>query len=62
MEEQVNIPALLLISDGRTWFITWSGIRLCPLAFIRGALGKSGAISLELCQKVHLSGCANFND
>ena len=45
MEEQVNIPALLSISDGSTWFVTLNEIWLCSLLESRVILGKSGIIS-----------------
>ena len=43
MEEQVNIPALLAISNGTTWFNISNGIWLCPFVASKAAPGKSGA-------------------
>ena len=54
MDEQVNIPALLLVLDGGTWFMTVSVIWLCTLVASRVVLGKSGTIKLERCLKKQL--------
>ena len=54
MDEQVNIPALLLISDGRTYFVILNEIWLCSLIVIRVIPGKSGIIKPELSQEVWL--------
>ena len=51
MDEQVNIPALLFVFNGGTWFMKVSAIRLCALAASRVIPGKSGVIKLERCLK-----------
>ena len=54
MDEQVNIPALLLVSDGRTWIEKSSEIWLCSLTAIWMALGKSGAKFQKLARGMTL--------
>ena len=41
MEEQVNIPALLIVFDGVTWFMTSDEIWLCSSVASRATIGKS---------------------
>ncbi len=47
MDEQVNIPALLLVFNGVTRLMILDAIWLCALLVSRLALGKSGAIKTE---------------
>ena len=52
MDELVNIPALLIFSDGGTQFQGLSVSMVCTLIALRNDLGKSGSIVLRSCQKM----------
>ena len=44
MDELVNIPALLQLSDGGTQFLVISVSMVCALIALRNDLGKSGSL------------------
>ncbi len=52
MDELVNIPALLLFSDGGTRFRSLSVSMVCTLIALRNDLGKSGSIISRSCLKM----------
>ena len=52
MDELVNIPALLIFSDGETQFQSLSVSMVCTLIASRNDLGKSGSPVLRSCQKM----------
>ena len=52
MDELVNIPALLLFSDGGTQFQGLSVFMVCTLIASRKDLGKSGSIFSRSCQEM----------
>ena len=51
MDKLVNIPALLLISDGRTQSQNLSVFMVCALIAARNDPGKSGSLVSSGCQK-----------
>ena len=61
MDEQVNIPALLIVFNGGTLFIIWSVFWLYTLVAIRVVLGKSGTFRPKVAWRV-IYGELNFMD
>lgn len=60
MDELVNIPALLIFSDGGTEFEISSVLMVCTSLALRSQLGKSGCTRSRSRRKDFPSGWSNL--